>query len=83
MLERRLRLCTGLILAAYVISHLVNISLGLVSVDAVEAYRRVNAVVWQNPISTVALYGSFIVHGSLALYSLFRRTKSDRSHVVL
>ena len=74
MLERRLRLCTGLILAAYVISHLVNISLGLVSLDAVEAYRRVNAAVWQNPIGTVALYGSFIVHAALALYSLFRRT---------
>ena len=74
MLERRLRLYTGLILAAYVISHFVNHSLGLLSVDAMEAYRRINALVWQNPVGTVALYGAFIVHGSLALCSLFRRT---------
>ncbi len=74
MLERRLRLYTGLILAAYVGSHLINHSLGLLSLDAMEAYRRVNAVVWQSLIGSVALYGSFIVHGVLALYALFRRT---------
>jgi adenylate cyclase len=74
MLERRLRLYTGLILAAYVVSHLVNHSLGLASLDAMEAYRRANAIVWQSGPGTVALYGAFIVHGLLALYSLFRRT---------
>jgi adenylate cyclase len=74
MLERRLRLYTGLILAAYVISHFINHSLGLWSLDAMEAYRRVNALVWQNPIGTAALYASFVVHGGLALKSLFRRT---------
>ena len=74
MLERRLRLYTGLILAAYVISHFINHSLGLLSVEAMEAYRRVNAVVWQSPPGTVALYGSFLVHGYLALHALLRRT---------
>ena len=74
MLERRLRLYTGLILAAYVISHFINHSLGLLSVDTMEAYRRVNAMLWQSPPGTVALYGSFIVHGYLALHALFRRT---------
>jgi adenylate cyclase len=74
MLERRLRLYTGLILAAYVVSHFINHGLGIVSLDAMEAYRRVNALVWQNPLGSVALYGSFIVHGSLAFYALYRRT---------
>jgi adenylate cyclase len=74
MLERRLRLYSGLILAAYVISHFINHSLGLLSLDAMEAYRRINALAWQNPVGTVALYGSFIVHGMLALRALFRRT---------
>jgi adenylate cyclase len=55
MLERRLRLYSGLILAAYVISHFINHSLGLLSLDAMEAYRRINALVWQNPVGTVAL----------------------------
>jgi len=74
MLERRARLSTGLILAAYVISHLINHALGIVSVDAMEAYRRVNSFVWQSYPGTVALYGSFVVHALLALHSLFRRT---------
>ncbi len=74
MLERRLRLYSGLIIAAFVISHFINHSLGVWSMDAMEAYRRINALVWQNPVGTVALYGSFIVHGVLALRALFRRT---------
>ena len=74
MLERRLRLLTGLILAVYVIAHFLNHALGLWSVEAMEAYRRANALVWQSPIGTVALYGSFLVHACLALYALYRRT---------
>ncbi len=74
MLERRLRLYTGLVLAAFIVSHLINHSLGLLSLDAMEAFRRVKVLVWQSPVGTVALYGSFMVHGGLALYSLFRRT---------
>lgn len=70
MLERRLRLYTGLILAAYVVSHLVNHSLGLASLDAMEEFRRVNAALWQSPPGTVALYGAFIVHAVLGLYAL-------------
>lgn len=74
MFERRLRLYTGLILAAYVVSHLANHALGIVSVDAMEAYRRFNALVWQSYAGTFVLYGSFVVHALLALVSLFRRT---------
>ena len=74
MLVRRLRLCTGLILAAFIISHFINHSLGLLSLEAMESYRRVNAVLWQSALGTIALYGAFITHACLALYALFRRT---------
>ena len=74
MLERRLRVSTGLILAAYVVSHLVNHSLGILSIDAMEAYRRINALVWQSYAGTAILYGSLATHAILALHSLFRRT---------
>ena len=74
MLVRRLRLYTGLILAAFVISHLINHSLGLLSLEAMESYRRVNALIWQSTLGGVALYGALIIHGCLALYALFRRT---------
>ena len=39
MLVRRLRLCTGLILAAFIISHFINHSLGLLSLEAMESGR--------------------------------------------
>ena len=74
MLVRRLRLYTGLILAAFVISHFINHSLGLLSLEAMESYRRVNALIWQSTLGGVALYGALIIHGYLALYALFRRT---------
>lgn len=74
MLERRLRLFTGLILAAYVISHLINHSLGIASVSAMQAFLRVNVLIWQSYVGTVALYGSLVLHAALALYSLVRRT---------
>ncbi|MDX1433199.1 MAG: adenylate/guanylate cyclase domain-containing protein [Gammaproteobacteria bacterium] len=74
VLERRLRLITGLVLAAYVVAHLGNHAMGLVDLEAMERYRRVNALVWQNPVGTVALYFSLAVHALLALKSLYRRT---------
>jgi adenylate cyclase len=74
MLERRLRLITGLVIAVFVITHLGNHSMGLLSVDAMESYRRINTAIWQNAVGTIALYGSFLIHILLALYALYRRT---------
>ncbi len=73
MFERRLRSWTGLVLAAYVISHLTNHTLGLLSLDMMEWFRRLNASLWQHPVGTVALYGSLLTHFLLALWSLYRR----------
>lgn len=73
MFERRLRSWTGLVLAAYVISHLANHTLGLLSLDMMEWFRRLNASLWQHPVGTVALYGSLLTHFLLALWSLYRR----------
>ena len=73
MFERRLRSWTGLVLAVYVISHLANHTLGLLSLDMMEWFRRLNASLWQHPVGTVALYGSLLTHFLLALWSLYRR----------
>lgn len=73
MFERRLRSWTGLVLAAYVISHLANHTLGLLSLDMMEWFRHLNASLWQHPVGTVALYGSLLTHFLLALWSLYRR----------
>ena len=73
MLERQLRLFSGLIIAVYVGLHLMNHTLGIFSVEVMDALRSVIAPVWQNPVASVALYGSFLVHFLLALRSLYRR----------
>jgi adenylate cyclase len=72
-LVRRLRLATGLVLFAYVTTHLLNHAVGLISLDALEAARRVFVWIWRLPPMTLALYGSLLVHLGLAFVSLYRR----------
>jgi adenylate cyclase len=70
---RRLRLATGLVLFAYVTTHLINHSLGLVSLAAMEAGRGWFLGVWRNPLGTVLLYGSLLIHIGLAFRALYER----------
>ena len=71
---RDARFFTGLALAVFITSHLVNHALGLVSIEAMEAYRKVHSAIWQSPPGAVALYGSIAVHLFLALYALYQRS---------
>ena len=69
----RTRLYSGVVLFAYVATHLMNHSLGVVSLDAMQAGRLVFLGLWRNPAGTVLLYGALATHALLVLYSLFRR----------
>jgi len=71
LIERRLRITTGLILATYIIFHLSNHSLGLISL---EAMRKLVTPFWRSWPGGVLLYGSIIIHTGLAFMSLYRRT---------
>lgn len=73
-IERRLRLWSGLLIAAFVVLHLCNHALGLVSIEAMERAREWMGTLWGNPVMLTALYGSFAAHFWLALASLYRRT---------
>ena len=73
MLWARLRIWTGLVLALFVILHLSNHAAGLLSVELMEALRRLNALIWQNPVGTVALYGALSTHLFVALRTLYKR----------
>ena len=73
MIIRRIRLISGLVLLTYLGTHFINHSLGLISLDAMEAGRVWFLALWRNPVATVLLYGSLIIHISLAFYSLYRR----------
>ncbi|HEY9549533.1 MAG TPA: adenylate/guanylate cyclase domain-containing protein, partial [Kiloniellaceae bacterium] len=70
---RRLRLISGLILFIYVLTHLLNLVLALVSFPALEAGREVFVAVWRWLPLTLLLYASLLTHLALAFYAIFRR----------
>ena len=67
---RQVRLATGLVLFAYVSSHLLNHACGLLGLAAMEAGRKVFLAVWRSPPGAVLLYLSLASHLALALWSL-------------
>ena len=72
---RRLHLITGLILFGYLLTHLINHALGLISLDALEAGRRVFLLLWRNLPMSVLLYGAIAIHMALAYRALYRRRR--------
>ena len=70
---REIRLVSGLVLATFLLTHFSNHALGLVSIEAMEAGRAWFNRLWRNPVGTVLLYGSVLVHFLLALQALYRR----------
>ncbi|MEK9660358.1 MAG: adenylate/guanylate cyclase domain-containing protein [Alphaproteobacteria bacterium] len=70
---RGIRLTTGLILFAFVLSHLINHALGLISIPVLADGRHIFLAVWRNPIATPLLYTALTVHVLLAFVALYRR----------
>jgi len=70
---RRLRLASGLVMLAYVTTHFVNHSLGLISVQAMDRALVEIYQYWASPLGGVLLYGAFAIHYSLALWALWLR----------
>jgi adenylate cyclase len=70
---RRLRLISGLVLFTYVLTHLLNMALGLVSFPVLEAGRQLFLDLWRPLLPSLLLYGSLLVHLALAFYAIFRR----------
>jgi adenylate cyclase len=70
---RRFRLASGLVMFAYVTTHFVNHSLGLVSVQVMDrALHRIYQY-WSSPLGGLFLYGAFAIHYTLALWALWLR----------
>jgi adenylate cyclase len=74
MIQKRLRLITGLVMATFVVLHLINASLGIASIEAMEAMRGVLVVIWGSIPGMTLILGSIIVHVALALMSLYYRS---------
>jgi adenylate cyclase len=68
---RRLRLWSGLVLFAYILTHLTNHALGNVSLDAMEDGLGVASALWLNPLGLALLYGALVIHLLLGLQALY------------
>jgi adenylate cyclase len=71
--QHQLRLYSGLLLFIFAATHLLNHTLGLFSVEAMEAVRSVRSGIWRSPPGTVLLYGALIAHVVLSLYKFVKR----------
>ncbi len=70
---RNLRLVSGLVLMAFVISHLINLSLGLHSLAAMGDWRVLLLDPWRGTVGATLLIGAAAVHTALGLYALATR----------
>jgi adenylate cyclase len=70
---RRFRLASGLVLFSYVFLHFLNHSLGNISLEAMERGAEFAELIWRSRVGTVALYGAFAIHFSLAFWALYIR----------
>ncbi len=73
-LASRLRLASGLTLFTFVTTHLLNHSLGLISLDAMLAGQRVFMAVWHSIPGTAVLLLAVATHLTLVLYKQVMRT---------
>jgi len=72
-IESRLRLGSGIVLALYVVQHLINHGFGIISIDAAEAYRMTVGAVFQTLPGLVLLYGAILFHAIIALRALYQQ----------
>lgn len=72
-MARGLRIGTGLVLFTFVTMHLINVSLGLVSLEMLEAGRPYFMGLWSNPVGGNILIVSMVVHVALGFAAVYRR----------
>lgn len=69
----RIRLYAGLILFAFVATHLMNHSLGIISVRAMDIGRDAFLFVWRSLPGTLLLVGALVAHTTAVAISAYRR----------
>jgi len=61
------------VLVTYLVTHLSNHALGLISVGAAESGRWWFVALWRNPLGTAALYVALLTHAILGFVALYQR----------
>jgi adenylate cyclase len=69
----RVRLGSGLILFAYVLTHSLNHALGLISLEALGIGQRVFLAVWRQPPVEATLLAAVLAHYLVGMLALYRR----------
>ncbi|MDG2285102.1 MAG: adenylate/guanylate cyclase domain-containing protein, partial [Alphaproteobacteria bacterium] len=70
---RQARLGSGLVLMAYVFTHLVNHAFGLWSLEALETAREIFVDFWRPLPTTILLYGALVIHLLTAIHAVLTR----------
>ena len=70
---RQIRLVSGLILFAYLISHFLNHALGNISMDALASGVYYHVAFWQFLPVAIAFYTAALVHAGLGIWALYQR----------
>ncbi len=74
LLERRLRLASGLVLFAYATCHFLSHATGIFGLAVLDAVgRRIILAPWQNIVGHTTIFASLFVHGAFGLRALYRR----------
>ncbi|PDT35707.1 adenylate/guanylate cyclase domain-containing protein [Rhizobium sp. M10] len=85
---RRARLGSGLVIFIFVLLHLSNHALGLVSLAAADKARHLFLAIWRNPAGTAVFYASVLIHMGLVLRAIYMRRslvmpKGETAQIVL
>ena len=70
---RQIRLASGLVLFAYLVSHFLNHALGNISLDALASGVIVHTAFWQFLPVVILFYAACLVHTALGLWALYER----------
>ncbi|MGK9230805.1 adenylate/guanylate cyclase domain-containing protein [Inquilinus limosus] len=73
MLLQKLRLPSGLVLLAFLATHLINHAAGLISLDAMERGLGLFILVWEKQPGLTVLAAAFLIHLANALVSIWQR----------
>jgi adenylate cyclase len=69
----RFRLYSGLVMFTYLVGHLANHALGVISLEAMNAGLPFTVAPWRTLPGTVLLGGAVLIHVSVVLWSLYQR----------
>jgi len=70
---RQIRLASGLVLFAYVVSHFLNHALGNISMEALARGVYLHTLFWQFLPVTILFYTACLVHTALGIWALYER----------